>query len=246
MSFVTAEKLVNTLTDPATRASYQSALYKIKAVLRASDKELLDEISSRIEVVENAYLPRDRHQKVPVETILRCIAENRVIRIRYASTTDSGLLERTLEPVGIYANGAYWYLIAYCRLRDDYRNFRTDRVQAMEILDERFNRQHPSLQSFIDRTSREQILHKAVIRLDKSAYRYLGDQHYYHGFVSQTDAGEQIEMTFLTKSLNGLAHWFLMLGADADPVEPEELKDLILEKLENIRHRIYSKIPQPY
>jgi predicted DNA-binding transcriptional regulator YafY len=244
MSFVTAEKLVNKLTDSETRASYQSALYKIKSVLRTTDKELLDDLSSRIEVVANPYLPEDRNQNLPIETILNGIAEKRVIRLAYASTTSPGLTERHIEPVGIYSSGAYWYLIAWCRLRNGYRNFRTDRVQSMEVLTERFEAQHPALQSFIERTRRERTLVKAVIRVDKSALRYMGDQHYYHGFVSQIDTGDQIEMTFLTESLNGLAHWFLWLGGQADIMEPEELKKLVLNTIKKVGQRVSGKVSE--
>ncbi|MPR31973.1 helix-turn-helix transcriptional regulator [Salmonirosea aquatica] len=244
MSFVTAEKLVNKLTDPETRTSYQSALYKIKSVLRSTDKELLDDLSDRIAVVDDPYLPKDRHQ-MSIETILNCISEKKVIRLHYISMTSPDMTERIIEPVGIYSSGAYWYLIAWCRLREGYRNFRTDRVQSMEVLSERFETLHPALQSFIERTRRERTLHKAVIRLDRVAQRYLGDHHYYNGFVSQTDAGDQIEMTFLTESLNGLAHWFVWLGQAADIVEPEELKELVLEKLEKTRQRLLTKVSEP-
>ena len=244
MSFVTAEKLVNKLTDSETRNSYQSALYKIKSVLRTADKELLDDLSSRIEVVANPYLPKDRNQNLPIETILNGIAEKRVIRLTYSSATNPGLSERDVEPVGIYSSGAYWYLIAWCRLREAYRNFRTDRVLNMEVLAQRFEAQHPALQSFIERTRHERTLYKARVRVDKSMLRWMGDQHYYHGFVSQTESESQIEMTFLTESLNGLAHWFLWLGEAADIVEPEEMKELVLGKLEKIRKRISGKVSE--
>ena len=29
-------------------------------------------------------------------------------------------------------------VVAWCELRDDFRNFRTDRIQAMTVLDERY------------------------------------------------------------------------------------------------------------
>jgi predicted DNA-binding transcriptional regulator YafY len=245
MSFVTAEKLVNKLTDSETRSSYQSALYKIKAVLRSSDKELLDDISNKIAVVGNPYLPKDRHHNLPIETILNCIAEKRIIRLAYYSTTSPGMSERNVEPVGIYSSGAYWYLIAWCRLREGYRNFRTDRVANLVVLAERFEAQHPALQNFIERTRCEQSLQKAVIRLDHSVLRYLGDQHYYHGFVSQVARDNQVEMTFLTDSLNGLAHWYLMQGGGGDIIEPEELREVVMNKIEKIRQRISVKIPEP-
>lgn len=244
MAFLTAEKLVNQWTDSTTRASYQDALYKIKAVLRTPDKELLDDLGSRIAVVQSPYLPKDRPQNLPIETILNCIAEKRVVRLSYESTTSPGVTERDVEPVGIYSGGPFWYLIAYCRLRQGYRNFRTDRVHSLEVQNERFSTQHPALQSFIEQTRHERTLQKAVIRLDRQGMRYLGDQHYYHGFVSQADAGEQIEMTFLTDSLPGLAHWCLIFGEVTDILEPEELRQLVSKKLHRVQKRLAQKIPE--
>ncbi len=244
MAFLTAEKLVDQWTDPMTRASYQDALYKIKSVLRTSDKEVLDDLSSRIAVVQSPYLPKDRPQNLPIETILHCIAEKKVMQLAYQSATAPEITQRDVEPVGIYSSGSFWYLIAYCRLREGYRNFRTDRVHSLEVLAQRFFTQHPELQSFIEHTRQERTLQKAVILFDKSAVRFLGEQHYYCGFVSQADAGEQIEMTFLTDSLNGLAHWFLHVSEVADIVEPEELRDLVLGKMERARQRLAAKISE--
>ncbi|GHB80711.1 helix-turn-helix transcriptional regulator [Persicitalea jodogahamensis] len=245
MAFLTAEKLVNQWTDATSRASYQSALFKIKAVLRTPDKELLDDLSNRIAVVQSPYLPKNRPQNLPIETILNCIAEKKVVRLVYESTTSSGTSERDVEPVGIYSGGPNWYLIAYCRLRSGYRNFRTDRVQALEVLNERFSTLHPALQSFIERTRQERTLHKVIVRLDRPALRFLGDQHYYHGFVSQTDAGEQIEMTFLTDSLAGMAHWCLIFGEVVDIIEPEMLRGMVSQKLDTVRQRLALKISEP-
>ncbi|HEV7349835.1 YafY family protein [Telluribacter sp.] len=242
MSFVTAGKLVQKLTDSTTRQSYQSALFKIKAVLRTNEKELLDDITNYIEVLDNKYLPKDRHKNLYIEQILNCILNRYLVRIAYYSTKTLQSSSRDLEPIGIYSNGPYWYLIAFCRLRASYRNFRLDRVQSIQVLEERFSTRHPSLQNFIEETSQQKSVQKVVIRLEKTSYQYLCDQQYYHGFISQTEIGDQIEMTFLTASLPGFAHWYLLLGEVAEIVEPEELNALVLEKLEKIRLRISQSL----
>src|ERR1700712_437955 len=41
-AFLTAEKFVEKLTDTSTTAQYQSAMYKVKAVLRSSEKDALE------------------------------------------------------------------------------------------------------------------------------------------------------------------------------------------------------------
>jgi predicted DNA-binding transcriptional regulator YafY len=57
-AFLTAEKLIEKLTDTSTEESYKSAMYKIKAVLRATEKDYLENIDEHIEVLNNSYFPK--------------------------------------------------------------------------------------------------------------------------------------------------------------------------------------------
>src|ERR1700739_4908423 len=59
-AFLTAEKLIEKLTDASTEESYKSAMYKIKAVLRATEKDYIEHIDKHIEVVDNPYIPKDK------------------------------------------------------------------------------------------------------------------------------------------------------------------------------------------
>jgi hypothetical protein len=94
------------------------------------------------------------------------------------------------------------------------------------------------LQTFIENTTTEKNLTKVVIRFDRQHFRYLGDQHYYMGFVSQKDLGDQIEMIFLSGNLSGFAVWFMYLGAVADIIEPVELKELLKMNVEKVKIRL--------
>jgi predicted DNA-binding transcriptional regulator YafY len=45
---------------------------------------------------------------------------------------------RVVQPLGVFYWGASWSLGAWCELRRDFRNFRLDRVTALEVLDDTF------------------------------------------------------------------------------------------------------------
>lgn len=239
LAFFTAEKIFSKLSDPKSRKSFESGLFKVKAVLGNYEKELLEEANAYVAIVENRILPEQTTVDFP--EILNCIIQKKVIKLKYFSHTNFEEKERFIEPVGIFSQSGNWYLIAWCRLRADYRNFRFDRIVDFEVKNERFTQKHPELSSFLVNTAKEKALTKVVIRLDKSAYRYLGNQHFYMGFVSQTDLGEQIEMSFLSASLEGFSHWFLMIGSEADVLEPENLKAMVLKKMDNIKNRLNGK-----
>ncbi|AWV97732.1 helix-turn-helix transcriptional regulator [Arcticibacterium luteifluviistationis] len=238
-SFLTAGKLVSKFTDNDTQKSFESALFKIKSVLKNVDKELLDDAYQHIEVLENNYLPSERNEQLNIKEILKAILNKNIIKIEYFTGSRFEKNERDIEPIGIFSSNDNWYLIAWCRLREDYRNFRIDKITALAVQTERFDKKHPKLKTFISKTQSKENLTKVVLRIDKTGFRYMGDQYYYMGFISQKDLGDQIEMSFLTGNLMGFAHWFLYLGKVADIIEPEQLKidvkQLLLKGIERLQ-----------
>lgn len=243
LSMLTAEKLVHTLTDKKNAEVHRSALFKIKAVLNTAEKDLLQNVENQIVVIDNPYLPPARSENIPLQEILEGIAQNRLLLLNYRAGMLLKLSERIIEPVGVIANGNYWYLMGWCRLRKDYRQFRFDRIAAYSFLEERFPHRHPPLRSLLE--NKDILpLQRAVIRVDKTYYTHLGDQPYYHGFQKSIDCGDQVEMHFNTPSLTGLSFWFMMIGAGADIVSPPELKELVQEKMQKLNARLYGQAYQ--
>lgn len=60
------------------------------------------------------------------------------------------------------------------------------------------------------------------------------------GFVSENLVDQQIEMTFLSSNLQGFSHWFMLIGGEADILEPAILKEMVLEKIENVKIRVHG------
>ncbi len=237
-AFITAGKIVDKLTDTATRKSYEEALMKIKAVLRHAEKDFVEGIDEHIAVVENQYLPKKTGDNIHLQTILQNIATKTVLDIGYFANHSQEYSNRMVEPVGIFYSANNWYLVAYCRLRKDYRHFRTDRISYITPTTLQYRHQHPSLNSFIDKMKQERELEKVVVSVDKKVMKYFGEQKYYNGFVSQKENGDTIEMTFLTGSIAGFARFYLLFGEHADILEPPGLKQTVLDIMGNIKTRL--------
>ena len=74
---------------------------------------------------------------------------------------------------------------------------------------------------------------KVVIRVDKEVARYIQTGRRYYGFESERAVGDQVEMTFLTPDVrDGFPRWFMMFGDCAVIVEPESLRERVVELLE--------------
>ena len=237
-AFITAGKIVDKLTDKATRKSYDEALLKIKAVLRHAEKDFVEGIDEHIAVVENHYLPKKNGDTLHLQTILNNIPTRTVLDIGYFANHSQEYSNRMVEPIGIFFSASNWYLVAYCRLRKDYRHFRTDRISYITPTTLQFRRQHPALNEFIEKMKVDRELEKVVISVDKKVIRYFGEQKYYNGFVSQKENGDKIEMTFLTGSLHGFARFFLLFGEHADIIEPLSIKPVIIKIMDDIRSRL--------
>ena len=237
-ALLTAAKLMQSMSDENSSKHYFSALDKIKAVLRLAEKDHLEEIDRHIAVVSHPAIVHKKPSELHLQKILKAIASGTIIDLNYHSIEKDETLNRKVEPVGIYYQGSNWYFIAFCRLRKDYRNFRTDKIKKLLLTDEKIMQTHPPLQSFINKVVAQRELQKVVIDVEREVVKYFGEQKYYNGFVKEEEYGDYMRMTFLSGSLTGFARWFMLFGDKAKVIEPLQLNDMIAEIAENILKKI--------
>lgn len=236
-TFITAEKLMEKFTDLSTQSHYQSAMYKIKAVLRSTEKSMVENLENHIEV---RHSPRAFHQpnSNTLDVLLKSISERKIAKILYVALSAPDPVERVIEPVGVYHENNYWYTIAFCHLRNDYRNFRSDRILHCDITDRTFTHKHAPLKDFMHESWENENMRLVRIRIDKRVARYIREQRNFYGFASEVEYGDQVEMTFLTPSLEGFARWYLMIAPEARILEPESLKTIIRQLNEKISENL--------
>ncbi len=239
-ALLTASKLMQSMSDETSSRHYSSALDKIKAVLRLSEKDHLQEIDAHIAVVQHPSIVYKKPAELHLAKILKAISASLMIEIDHTSIEKNESLRRQVEPVGIYYQVNNWYLVAFCRLRNDYRNFRTDKISKIIISSEKITKTHPPLTSFLCEVTRQNKLHKIVIDIDPAVARYFGEQKYYNGYVGEERVDSMIRMTFLCASLSNFARWFIYFGEHAEIIEPVELNEIVAE----IAKRILSKVEQ--
>lgn len=234
-AFLTAEKFMDKLTDTLTGASYSSAMYKIKAVLKATEKDFLEQLDNSIEVLKCKNALHNNPGISPIQDILiEGISQKKVLSIRYFANYTQQKTKRSVEPVGIFYLNNFWHLIAWCRLRNDYRDFRIDRISDLTVTDTVFKQEHPTLKQYLDKVAVEKKLQNVVLLIDKTAIPFINEQKYYSGFVSEKVIGDKVEMTFLTASIEGFARWYLMFADYAEIIS----NDHLIHKIETILAKI--------
>jgi predicted DNA-binding transcriptional regulator YafY len=229
-SFVAAEKLMQKFTDKSLGAYHESAMYKLKSVLRGREKAWVEALESQVSIMPGKEL---FNEKVPnaLEILFESIAEKKQVFLRYGALQTEIPSERKIEPVGLFNENEFWYILGYCHLRKDYRYFRTDRIHRIERTPLDFVLEHGTLDEYRQKEKKPPKI-KVRILVDKTVARYIQGSRKHYGFVSETQKGEFVEMTFMSMDLdNGFARWYLMFGDFAKIVEPEALKERVVELL---------------
>jgi predicted DNA-binding transcriptional regulator YafY len=226
-------KLTEQLADESIKKHFNSALYKIKAVLRTSDKEHMDQLSDNIAVLSR--LPADDAAGRYLVELQKALGDKREIHIRYQSGQDA-VTDRTLEPIGLCHYGQAWHLIGWCHLRNGYRDFRVSRIQHLEILDKTFEPDsHPSLKEYMETMINSSELQEVAIRFSKAGARHLGNQKYYYGFVREEVKDDHVLMYFVTAHLEYLGRWLLTYTDHVTIESPEALTTIMKNLTEELR-----------
>jgi len=217
-------KLAEQFTDGSVKRHFHAALFKIKAVLRSPDKEYVESLTEHIEIVSR-YAPDSDSPQPYLSLLQQAVVHKRVIDLQYRSNNKEEVTRRRVEPIGLLHYGSAWHLIGWCHLRNDYRDFRMSRMLGVVLLETIFDpAAHPSIQEYMEKIRAGADLHEAIVLIDKRIAKYLLEQKYLNGFVSEEDLGEIIRMRFLTSAFPYFARWLLMY-TDAVRIEsPEELK----------------------
>ncbi len=229
-SFVAAEKLMQQFTDKTLGSHHQSAMFKIKSVLRGKEKDWISALEAHINISPGQDLFNSNIPDV-LECLFESIAEKKQVFLAYQSLLANHPSERMIEPVGLFYENQFWYVLGYCHLRKDYRQFRTDRILKIRRTQSGYLLTHGSLDQYRN-NGREYQNTKVRIVVDKGVAGYLKGNRKYYGFVSEEIAGDQVEMTFMTADIEqGFPRWYLMFGDYAKILEPESLKLRVMELL---------------
>jgi predicted DNA-binding transcriptional regulator YafY len=242
-AMLTAGKLVEKMTDDSIRKAYESALLKIKSVLNDAEKDHLENLQSSIQVWR---LP-DQPTQYPNEfmaDITKAVSHKFVLRMEYFSGKTEEHTQRDVEPIGIVHYSGRWHMIAWCRLRNGYRDFRVDTIKTLKNTNEHFDSRNLfTLQEYFQSLMEaHRDMEKVSVLFNKSIAKYLRNAKYYYGFVSEEDLDDSVRMTFLVANFNSFCRWLLTYGTEVDIEGPEKLKETMDNLIEELTTHYKSSV----
>ncbi|MGZ4981865.1 MAG: helix-turn-helix transcriptional regulator [Methylobacter sp.] len=145
-ALVIGARMAKTWAGTELGYSTQSALDKITAVIP-------DELRNKIEDSKLFSLRFDQRRDLDINLDIcrKAIDGKRLLQMSYCRADGEQSLRR-IRPLGLYFWANIWTLVGWCELRDDFRNFRLDRIQSIQPENATFiDIEGQSLQDFIKR-----------------------------------------------------------------------------------------------
>lgn len=227
-------KLVEHLTDASLRRPMESALLKIRAVLPRERQDYLDRLERSTVVVSYGpnILPRLSSQAlIPIQ---RALAERRVLALDYQGIQRREPTRRQVEPLGLVYYADNWHLIAYCRLRRDVRDFRTDRICQLHMRDELFAGHNDfSLKRYLDAASEEGKFETALVKFRPECMNRVR-REWSCRLVDEKAEADGVVVTLLAYSLDWLVGWILSFGTAAEVQAPADLAQRVAREAERV------------
>jgi predicted DNA-binding transcriptional regulator YafY len=207
--------LASTTGQVSTDAEH--ALAKIAVVLPSDMRAEVERLSDVIRIFGP---PRKFDLYEPhLAAMQQAIWERRVVHMRYHSLSRDETTERDLEPHGLYYLNGTWYVDGFCRLRQEFRGFRLDRIDELRLTDETFELRPPPPPP----PPREPMVVR--VRFAGHVVRWVRERQHYscRGEESVPDSADII-MTYHVDAVADIMSWLLGWGAAVIPLTPPELR----------------------
>jgi len=174
--------------------------------------------------------------------ILDALMRRKIVTFSYRSMGADAPVERDVEPYGLFNKGGAWYFIGLCRLRDDVRCFKLERiVSAVSV-----NQTQPKTPDFevpegfdmhaeIDweRPGRSGPDIKAKV-LFKPRLSFAAAAGGTPVVSENRQADGSLEVTYKIADAEEFVEWVLGFGTDALILSPYVLRDIARERVEGV------------
>ncbi len=217
--------------DASLQREAERVAMKIRAVLPQPLQEFIDRLQQR--TVLDPYWIRqingEPEEGYPAQwhRLSEAVARQQRVRMVYYVASREEHTHREVDPLGLVYYSDHWNLIGYCHLRKDYRNFRLDQIEKLEVLSTRFQRPKDfDLKTYLQSQGLQGAVHRIVLQCRPEVYARLR-REIPAPIESESRQGNTHVVSFSFENLDYLARWLFGFGPEVRVVQP----DLLVQKL---------------
>lgn len=231
--------LVEEMWGSLYRMAARSALAKLESVL--PDEQRREAAWARRTLHTSGLHRADLDALSPLLEVLRKACRDLVkVNISYMRSGQVESTERIIHPYAMLHRWGWWYVVAYCQLRQAVRTFRVDRIQALVPLQETFHCQPDfDLATFL---GSEPAQPAAVVKmrfLPKFASVAYENRTAWEEMVSNADGS--VDVCYAAPDLHWAVSMALGYGPIVEILEPQEARSIMVEwskQISNLYHEV--------
>ena len=163
------------------------------------------------------------------QLLKEAILNRQVVCFSYSAANGS-TVERTAEPHRLFFRGYDWYLLAWCRIRSDFRYFKLTRMRGLATLPEHFEKRNiPERESAYEQPDRK--IELTVRASPRMAYRVYDE--FPPDFWEKEENGSFL-IRFAMPQNEWLYSYLLGYGPELEVIAPPQVREELLERAEKI------------
>lgn len=173
------------------------------------------------------------------QTLTEALENRKTVDIEYYSASRNEHTVREIDPYHLRLVEGSWYCIAYCHERAEVRIFALDRISSIKVTDKIFEVPEDfSIEEYLgdSLTLERGTPHKVVIEFDNTQVPYVKDKTWHTSQQIEELPDGGFRLTLTTGSLGEIMRWVMSLGSHAVIVQPEALRQRIVDELEKARN----------
>ncbi|HBL84169.1 MAG: hypothetical protein A2Y17_12965 [Clostridiales bacterium GWF2_38_85] len=176
-----------------------------------------------------------------LQTLEESVREKRPVSFEY---TNAGNVTRihTVEPIAVVYRWYAWYLLAYSRVKNDYRTYKLIRMRNAEIVDGDFVKEHESAEKILQKSDDNIPQQCTEITVRCKAEARAKAVEYLNGKITCEYDNGDCDMTLYV--IESEHFWFgtlLSLGDGVEIISPEHIRARVFEAAKNILF-LYQKL----
>ncbi len=228
------EDLLRSLEGTVFHDSIRSALGKIRASMGPELGAYLERLAESFRVLPGPH-KRYAESREKIQTLNDAVIGRRTVRMRYLTGRTGTESDRSLDPYRVWYRAGALYVIGHDHLKNEIRTFAVDRIQSIELGDERFEVPDDFDFDAYTASSFGVIAEPATqvrIVFEPAWAAYVSEHRWHPSQQLETLPDGRIELSMEVGGTAELTRWLLSFGDGAAVLEPAQLRDELRQALE--------------
>jgi predicted DNA-binding transcriptional regulator YafY len=218
--------LVEELWGSLYHEAAQGALAKLDNVL--PDEQRQEVAWARRSLVATGMHRSDLEALAPtLEKLRRAVREHRTSTLQYRSGSNPAAESRDVDPYALVHRWGWWYVIAFCHLRQELRSFRVDRIEGLQLTSRMFQMPDDfNVQAYLDQEWTGQPQVRVRMQFEPGAREIaLYNRSYWEELEEREDGS--VVVTMSAPDLNWAASTALAYGPVVRVLEPLVVQQMV-------------------